>query len=295
MNNLDIPDKEIYPVAIPFKRFHELEGCVKEYNIIFRTDDSRLEDLIDFASLPFIERINVEFTDGVPVQIVNTVNKVKDCLYVRLKPDQWPLAKNLKEENIKFFFDVSMPVTSYCELDMFINMGVTDVYIADDLTYDLKNVHEYCAGNGVQTRLIINRIPLTILDKGTSVKSPMYRPQDTDILKEYYDIFEFDCGDPWDWHKFNVLFKTYFITKDWYGNLAEINPDIQLKGGFPNPSIIPDYTDYKMNCERVCSRRIKNRCRKCEQFFDIGKILVERNIVLRKGNKKFITEQESEL
>lgn len=284
MNNTEL--EEIYPIAVPFKRYHELEGHIKEYNLLFRTDDSRMEDLIDFVTLPFVERVNIEFTTKISTQIIKTVDKIKDCLYVRVRPDQWTFVKTLQAEGIRFFFDVSMPATSYCELDKFIEMGVSDIYIADDLTYNLKDVHSYCLGHDVQTRIIINRIPLTTLDKGTSVKSPMYRPQDTDVLRQYYDVFEFDCDESWDWHKFNVLFKTYFIKKDWHGNLAEINPDIQLEGGYPNDAIIPGYTEYKMNCERACSKRMSNHCRKCQQFFEIGKILVEKGVGFKREKNR---------
>lgn len=260
---------ERYPIAIPFKRYHDLEGKIAEYNIEFRVNDSELQKLIDFISLPAVERVNIHFTNGaIPIQIIQTANKVKDCVYVRLSEEQWASIPKLKEEGIRYFMDVTAPVCSFSELEFFIGLGVTDVYIADDLVYNMADVENYCHKNDVKIRTILNRIPLTPFDKGRNVKSLIYRPQDTIPLMEYIDTFEFDCGDPYDWHIFNVLFKAYFVNGYWHGDLMELNPDIQLEQGFPNDSIVPEYTGYKVNCDRKCNKH--SPCRKCEQFYDIG-------------------------
>lgn len=276
-----MPKSLNFNVAAPFKRYHELEGQFAEYNIEYRSDDSRLDDLIDFISLPFIKRVNVHFDNKVMIKDMGVANRVKECIYVRLSADQWFATKSLKEAGIPFFFDATLPVSTYCQLDEMINLGVSDVYIADDLTYNLQEVSDYCHTHNVNMRLVLNRIPLTTFDKGKSVKSPIYRPQDTDVLSHYFDVFEFDCGDPYDWNKFDVYVKAYCLNCQWHGNLAELNQDIMLEGGFPNDSLIPNYTDYKMNCERVCNVNINNHCRKCEQFFEIGKEFKDKGAVFR--------------
>lgn len=273
--------KNSYPIAIPFKRHHELEGKVKEYNIVYRTDDSRMDDLIDFVSLPFVERVNVEFMGKIPIKIVQTVNKIKDCIYVRILPHQWVVVDKLQEEGIRFFFDSNITAGSYCKLDEILEMGVTDVYISDDLTYNLKEVQDYCHKRNVQLRLVVNRIPMTTINKGSDLRSPIYRPQDMSTLKRYYDVFEIDCGKPYNWHIFNVEFKSYFVNEYWHGNLAELNRDITLFGGFPNDHFHNAYTLGKLNCQRVCSQRITNHCNKCEQYYDIAKTFIEKGVAFK--------------
>lgn len=261
----------IYPIAVPFQRFDSLEGAIKEYNIEFRTDDSRLDDLIDFISLPFVYRVNIHFDSKVPVHIIEIANKVKDCVYVRLSPDQWFEAKGLKENDVRFFFDSSMPVSNICQLTEFIKMGVSDVYIADDLVYMLPRVGKYCSQENVNVRMVLNRIPLTTFDKGDDPRSLMCRPQDTYHLLDYIDTFEFDCYDEnnnYQWNVFDVLFKAFFVNQYWHGDLSELNPDIHLPHGFPNDSITPEYTGYKVDCGRRCG--LGSSCRKCQQFYDIG-------------------------
>lgn len=268
---------EFYPIAIPFKRHHqELEGKVKEYDIVFRSDDSRIEDLIEFISLPFVKRVNIEFQGKVVPKVIQTASMIKDCLYVRLMPTQWNEAEKLKKEGICFFFDSLVPATSLCILDELISLGVSDVYLSDDLMYNLKEVSKTCHARGVQTRLILNHIPLTTFDKGKNPKSPMFRPQDVSYLEKFFDVFEFDCGKPYDWHVFNVMFKSYFIKRVWHGNLAELNHDINLEKGFPNDFILPEANLHKMNCQRVCDMRETNKCRKCEQMLEMGYTFLEK-------------------
>lgn len=269
--------QKIYPICVPFKRHHELEGQTKEYDIKFRNDDSTLDKLIDFISLPFVERVNITFIgDDIPTQIIKTANKVKDCIYVRLMPDQTIYMNKLKDENIRFFFDSTFAPENICQLQEFVeDFGVTDVYIVDDLTYNLGEVADYCAKHDVQLRVVLNAIPMTTLNKGSDARSPIYRPQDTEALTAYYDVFEFDCGDPYDWHLFNVLFKRYFITHDWLGDLNTLNNEVNFENGFPNDCFLPEFTLGKLNCGRRC---IRNSCRKCQQFYDLGLIFAEKGV-----------------
>lgn len=267
-----------YPIAIPFNRFNKLEGKIKEYNILFRTDDSSLEDLIQFITLPFIERVNIQFTNKINIKIIQTVNNIKDCLYVRVMPEHWPQISELQDNKIRFFLDGSMPVSTYTQLAEAFDLGVSDIYIADDLNYNLDDVSKICKEKNIQMRLILNRIPATTLTKGSDVKSPIYRPQDMDILEKYFNVFEFDCDDPYNWNEFNVLFKAFFINKYWHGDLSELNHDIQID--FPNDQIMLNYSFSKMNCGRRCDSRASNKCKKCQQFYDIRTMLLDKGVAL---------------
>lgn len=267
------------PIAIPFKRYHELEGQVQEYNINFRSEDSSLDDLIDFISYDFVHRVNLCFIGKINPKIVSTANKVKDCIYVRVMPEQCFQVTELRDNDVRFFYDSTMSPSCYSELAEYIHMGVSDVYIVDDLTYNLEDVKKLCHSHNVHLRTILNRMPMTTLNKGKDVKSTIYRPQDIELLKQYYDVFEFDCGEPYNWNIFNVVYKAFFINQNWYGNLAEINPDIQFV--FHNEQVLPHYTAYKTKCQRVCDQRVNNPCKKCEQFINIGNTLFDKGVALK--------------
>lgn len=267
-------------LAIPFKLNNELNDQVKEFNILFYKDDNSLEKLIEFVQEYPDTRINIEFPKGIHLPTLTTINKIHSNIYTRITENDLLNVSELREKDCKFFLDSHLCASNYTNLDAHIKMGVSDVYIADDLCYNLRDVSKYCHKNKVKLRLILNRIPATSFDKGVNYCSSIYRPQDLDLLKLYFDTFEFDCGKQYDWAKFDVLYRAWFKRGNWHGDLAEINDDLDLY--FPNDSVVPDFTNYKINCERRCCQRITNSCSKCQQFLEIAWSLKDQNIHIKK-------------
>lgn len=267
-------------LAIPFKLYNEYNDIAKEFNINFDKNKNSLDKLFEFIEEFSDHRINISFPKGIDVSVAKTISKVGDNVYYRLKPQDALYVKELYDGNCKFFFDEHCPAYNYTTLDGYISLGVTDVYIADDLWYNLQEVSKLCKKNNVNIRLILNRIPSTSVDKGFNPRSPIFRPNDCDILNLYVDTCEFDCGDPYDWHVFNVLYRSWFLTKDWYGNLIEINKDLTI--GFPNMSIVNDFTNYKLKCGYRCFTRSSNVCNKCEQLFALGEEFANKGIRFKK-------------
>lgn len=264
-----------YPIAIPYKynndKYNEI---AKEFNIIF-LPRNKVEDLITFIEMYKDIRINIAFPEGISIDVCKKLQKKTDNFSIRLKVDDLPLIDFLRENKIKFFFDTTLPATNYTHLDFLIKIGVSDVYIADDLCYNLPDVSEYCHKYDVKVRLVLNRIPCTSPDKGINPCSPFYCPQDMRVLNKYYDIFEFDCGqETYDWHKFKVLYRAWFENHYWHGNLKEINPDIILN--IDNDTYYKRLIDNKIVCGRRCNQRVSSPCRKCYQWLDISNLLQEK-------------------
>ena len=99
----------------------------------------------------------------------------------------------LQQNNIKFFFGKELPITSFTLLDEMFANGVSDIYIADDLCYNLAKVSKRCKEKGVQIRLILNRIPITSLLAYDDVRAPIFSPRHYEELNKYIDVAEFDC------------------------------------------------------------------------------------------------------
>lgn len=269
---------DLIPLAIPykFKGNEELNEIASEFNILFDDDRNTLDRIIYFMQQYEGKRFNICFKNGINMPIVKSIASVTDKACFRLKPSDVQYIEELKENNVKYFFDKEMLVTDYTNLDAYVRAGVTDVYIGDDLCYNLKDVSNYLEENNIKMRLVLNRIPATSMDRNINPKSPIYRPQDFDLLNIYFDMFEFDVGDYGNenWNKLNVLYKTWFKNQYWHGDLREINEDLQIL--FPNDMIIPEFTSYKVNCERRCNQRATSSCRKCEQFLNIAYQLVKK-------------------
>lgn len=272
------------PVAIPFKNNFKLNDEAQEFNIKFDPKKNDFNKLIEFVQEYENKRINIEFPAEVDIPTMRALTKVANNVYVRLFPQDFKYIAELRKNDCRFFPDSMAAATNYTTLESFLSLGVSDVYIADDLCYNIEKVYKICQNNNAGIRLVANRIPLTSFNKGEDRKAPIYRPQDYYFLKLYISTFEFDCVDTIthavNWNKLEVLYRVWFQEQKWNGDLREINSD--LKFYFPNASVIPDFNDYKMDCGRRCSADVKNSCRKCEQFIDIGCLLDSKNIRIKR-------------
>lgn len=267
-------------LAVPFHYQNDINDAVKEFNIKYDKQENSFETLMDFVQKYPETRINIEFIGDIYPSSIVTLSKLNPEVYVRLVQGNTTFAAidELKQKGCKFFYDSPFCAENYCELDALIDLGVSDIYVSGDLCYKLPEVSEYCHAHGVNLRLILNRIPNTAIGAGEDPRSMIFRPQDITLLSQYIDTFEFDCGSPYDWAMFDVLHRAWFIRKHWHGDLREINKDLKIE--YPNDSVFPHFTDYKISCGRKCSKRIRNNCHKCDQFLEIAKILINKNVKL---------------
>lgn len=269
-------------IGIPYKLMNDKWNDRPDIEFNIPYDDTRkdeLEKFIDFLDLYPNTRINIEFKNEINLQHMKVINKTSENVYVRVKAKDFVIVGDLRKEKCNFFVDSEIPAYNLSMLHTYIALGVTDVYIADDLCYNLQKVRNLCFDNGVRLRTVLNRIPMTTFDRGISPKSPFYRPNDIDYLKMYFDTFEFDCGKPFDWRKFNTLYTTFFIKKDWDGDLSEINLDMRMS--LDNRSLTDDFSYYKMNCDRRC-----DECNICYNMMCMHQKLQGLNIVRRNNKRK---------
>lgn len=270
-----------YAIAVPFKyRNDSVNDIAAEFNIKYFTSKNKLEDLIAFIKEYEDRTINIEFPEGVHIPTLQSIVSVFDNVKVRLSLSDVMSVKDLKENNIKFFFDPgSILVSDFCELASFIDMGVSDVYLGNDLVYNMKDVHDICESHGVKIRCTLNKIPMTTPGKNTDPKSMVYRPQDIDILAAYYDVFEFYFEDKYDWAKHNVLYRVFFEQKKWNGEISELNSDVEFP--YNDKLVFPYITEYKVNCSRHCDRRANAKCDRCGNIINIQKTLAEKGLKIK--------------
>lgn len=279
-------------ICIPFKYENEFNGVnktVKEFDINFiqitngiDSKNSNMTTLLDFVRKNKDKNINISFPHEISMSALELANEVHKNIYVRLSVEQIGNVAELKKNNIKFFFDSAISAYNYSMLESLLSLGISQLYISDDLCYNMDEVIKITKAKKVKLRCILNRVPSTALDKGINEKSMIYRPEDLPLLEKYFSCFEFDCGEPYDWAKFDVLFRTFFRKGKWNGNLQELNPDVTFR--FDDRFVIPEYTANKLNCERRCCSHYSNSCKKCEQFLNLQTMLIQKKIRLTGGD-----------
>lgn len=260
-------------IAIPWHP-NEIRQFGDEYNITFKNKPGNFDNLMEFLSDHQNERFNIRvdtseypFNDYSKFKILNAIHPQ---VYIVI-PMNLQYCEILQENNIKFYFDADFPISNFRTLEYICSLGVSDVYIQDDLCYNLESVKKTTKHFDVQVRMILNQIPSQLPNKGEDVFSPWFIPETVDELAKYIDIAEF-VGISW--MKLETLYKIWFKQKQWRENLRVINP--QLKIDIWNQCMIPDFTIVKMNCGYKCSKG--SVCKKCAQFVEMAQDLYNKRI-----------------
>lgn len=271
----------IYNVAMPYHYHGEFNSRASEFNIQFYASRNDIKDLAAFCRAYSDRNVNVWFVGGIDRDMVLTMHKMFDNFYVRIDITDIESIKFLQENKIRFFMDSSFPANSYGQLEAMLRMGVESVYISDDLCYNLSSVSQTCHDANVRLRCELNRLPSTALDASTNPKTIVWTPQDMNELNGYFDVFEFALGqDPIDWHKFKVLFNTYFVKRKWHGNLNEIIEGLEFD--YDDDFIMPTFPSYKYNCGKRCVMREGNKCQRCQRYLtDMQRIMHDKKIFFK--------------
>ncbi len=265
-------------VAIPWS-IDKKNQYGDEYNITFKQSIDNFDKLFDFLLKYRDTRFNILIED-MPEQYIIAANEVNPHVYFRINNVKY--LKNIdffKNNNLKFFFNHSVSASCFTQLEELILLGITDVYIADDLCYNLEKTKKMCEKYGVRTRMVLNWIPSHRSDKNINPKTPYFIPEEIEELSKYIDVGEFESSS---WTRINTYYKIWFQKQSWEEDLKFLYKDLELS--IPNQSLIPNFLLFRMNCGYKCG--YGSPCRKCEQFLEIAQDLANKNIEYNKPKKE---------
>lgn len=263
-------------LAIPFKNHFALNDVADELNIYYDPNSQDLNDLIAFVKEFEKKQINIEYRNGIDFKTASALSSLSENVCFRLKSSDLAATSKLREKNCRYFFSKDNPASSFRTLQSFVEeLHVSEVYIADDLCYQLKNVRRYCEEHGVKIRAVLNSVPMTHPSMSETI--PIWMPRDMDELSGYFDVAEFDCGHDktYDFKKLSVLYKVWFEKKDWVGDMQEINEWIPFN--YYCRTILPSIGRTKFNCRLKCLSEGAH-CTKCQQVMDLSKALLEKQL-----------------
>lgn len=257
-------------LAIPFKLYYELNDVATEFNIEYDPEKNDIDKLGDFLETFPDKRINIHIVNGVTKKDVKAIKRQGTNFALRLGKDDLGNVEMLQDLGVRFFFDRDVVAYNRISLSYYISLGVSDVYLADDLWYSLKDTYDRCNKSGVKVRAILNRIPMMWPNRGNDARAMIFRPEDFDLYSPFVDVAEFDCWDEdgkvYNFSKSSVLFRTYFEKRRWCGDLGEINSDIFMP--VPNEALLPEFTKNKLSCGLRCMDG--GSCKKCRGLLDIA-------------------------
>lgn len=167
-------------------------------------------------------------------------------------------------------------IVTWDMLHYYLNCGVSQVYIAEALGFELQEVAALCHNRGVRIRVYPNVAQASVREAPALMKF-FIRPEDAELYAQYIDVFEFWCEDIQ-----QHIYRKIYQNGEWYGPLREIIKDFDCD--IDSRRLLPVFGSIRINCGKRC---LKGRpCHICDKLYDISKTLESSNVIIKKESNK---------
>ena len=236
--------------------------------------------LLKFAKKYKKARIVADCTSLAEEEFLNSIDIFKLAskdgeFAVMLNYSQKSVLHDLDESNVKYFF--ADRVNTIDKLTGFIKLGVSDVYITDELGFYLAEIAQRCHDNNVNIRVYPNVAQSSSEIPGDTFKYFYIRPEAIPQYESYVDYLEF--FGPLD--RQSVLFKIY-KEQQWLGSLNTLI--IGLDTEIPNICIVPYFDSARTNCKKRCSTN--QSCEVCSNIKSLAKVLEQKDFGITTERKR---------
>lgn len=254
---------EIDEIFIQYKSNNEaLEKFIekfKEKRILIKLT---FEDLVEFID----NSIQVDFIKAV-------IDKYEANVAIILPEYEFDGSKKVfdifKEKEIPVFF--STMVHSWDVLTGLADMGVSDIYIVEELGFELDKAAAVLHERGIQIRCYPN-VAQSAHPNIPDIKKFFIRPEDVERYARYVDVFEF-YGD-----NNNLYYKIYAKDKKWFGDLSEIIFDFNKS--LDSRCVVTQFAEVRSRCGKKCMKG--SPCKICEKVDRLAETMQENGLYFRK-------------
>lgn len=276
-----------FSVAFTLDPFYkELIDAADEFDIA--VNDSHkgyFEKLVTFCKTYPEKRVNIHWKSrlGVDPSDAKKLSSEVDNAYFCLNLVDLPKTEAFRENGVKFYFCQELSASNFSRLKSLIEFGATDVYINDDLCYNLDIVSAYCRERGVRIRWVLNRVQNTLVC-GKQYTVAFIRPNNMQDYSKYIDVGEFDCGSPenYDFKTAKVYYRCWYKKHDWFGNLQEIIHSLPFE--LYNAALPHGAFSRKQNCRLKCVSE-NSPCNRCQLECELSTGLAMKNIRFPKDRR----------
>ena len=231
---------------------------IDEFNIDFRNKEIQLKKFLELYAKS--QRVNIRLPEDYTQANILLLEAAyeKGFNIAIILPDIY-YTEQLRDHGVPFF--LSRPATTWDEFRGMLSLGVSDVYIANELGFSLETIAAVKREN-VQIRCYAN-IAQSSWKFGDGLKDFYIRPEDVDYYSNFVDVIEFyEAAD-----QQNVLYEVYFKDKEWNGKLREIIKG--FKSNIDNYYLLGDeFANRRVKCEKKCFKG--GKCRLCDELSDLA-------------------------
>ena len=254
--------------------------------ILIRYDKNKILELFtQFIPAHLNQRVIVQLMEENNIDtIVNNLKKIisiynenKDIKFdIQLPFYNQKFMEELKDTNLKYFFKVA--ANSWDKFTGLISQNVSDIYITDELAFELDKVAEIAHKNNIKVRIYPN-IAQSRWDKLSDILKFFIRPEDIEMYEPYVDVCEF-YGDKA--QQIDTYYKIYQEDKKWFGDLQEII--IGLDSKIDSRYIIPRFAEKRIKCGKDCLKG--GKCEMCKRILDLSEQLENAHLIVQIDKEK---------
>ena len=224
-----------------------------------------------------IEENNIDTIVNNLKKIISIYNENKDIKFdIQLPFYNQKFMEELKDTNLKYFFKVA--ANSWDKFTGLISQNVSDIYITDELAFELDKVAEIAHKNNIKVRIYPN-IAQSRWDKLSDILKFFIRPEDIEMYEPYVDVCEF-YGDKA--QQIDTYYKIYQEDKKWFGDLQEII--IGLDSKIDSRYIIPRFAEKRIKCGKDCLKG--GKCEMCKRILDLSEQLENAHLIVQIDKEK---------
>lgn len=183
--------------------------------------------------------------------------------------DQLDFVPHFRVEKVDWFF--ANGCLTWDMLKECVDYGVSDVYIIDELGFDIKNVKAFCDKYNTKVRVYPNIAQTSAILLSLGDYTSFYiRPEDVQYYEDYVDVFEF-------FGKLENEATLYEIYKEeeWQGALEILISNIHTprKDWIKNNFIAEVFGPSRLDCRKKC---VYSDCAICKNCISAAKAIKER-------------------
>lgn len=160
--------------------------------------------------------------------------------------------------DLKYYF--AYPITTWAEVRLLLDLGVSELFIDAPLTFDLEQLSKQV---NLPLRMVVNKCYNESLPRKDGMCGSYVRPEDVEIYDRYITTFEFDTNTLSQEETLLDIYKKGV----WPGNLNILLTNLNFN--VDNRGLPEEFGEIRSTCQQSCQRT--GKCHFCENAFKFSR------------------------
>lgn len=216
-----------------------------------------------------------KFIDDEHWRLINAIYEEHKNFSVCFYPAQTFSEFNAKE--LRAIAELSMPwftgkvVTTFDQLNYLLSIGASQVYLAEDICFDLIRARRVCSAHQARIRIFPN-VAQASIKTTPALKKFFLRPEDMQEYSDCVDVIEF-----WGPLDRQAVLKRIYEKGRWYGNLKDLILDFNIS--LDSRRLLNQFGKVRKTCDRKCLKG--SSCAICDNMETLSHKLEDAHLLVK--------------